>query len=431
MDRLRAILRRALPLCAAALAVLGAGSVGSRRPDPPTAAIEDREILVMLRHTPDHLRPGTAYGGDYGDSLTSMAQRRVAQRIAHRNRLDLVQDGWPMPLIGIDCYVMRVAANTDVGTVIAQVSRDPQVVWSQPMQVYRTQGISRPKGGAAGRAPDPLFAAQPAATLWHLADLHRIATGRGVTVAVIDSRIDIHHPDLAGQFAANEDFVKDRHRDPERHGTGIAGVIAARADNGIGIAGIAPDAKLMALRACWQTGADAAAPTLCNTLSLAQALQFAILHDAGVINLSLSGPSDTLLEKLIIIAETRHIAIVAAFDPALPGGGFPASAPGVFAVANESVASTPPGVYRAPGQDIPTTQPGGKWFLASGSSFAAAHISGLIALVREKRASDIKTTLVATNATGGIVDACATLLRLAKPCGCACPSIGRAAPVGM
>jgi subtilisin family serine protease len=288
--------------------------------------------------------------------------------------------------------------------------------------VYHVRGTPRGIGAAEHRpgAPnDPLFRLEPAAGAWHLADLHRIATGRGITIAIVDSKIETTHPDLVGQFITDQDFVgtASMPRYPgigEYHGTGIAGVIAAREGNGMGIAGIAPAARLMALRACWQTGPG---QTLCNSLSLARALQFAIDHDAKIINLSLSGPPDTLLEKLVGIAITRHETVVAAFDPALPSGGFPASLPGVIAVTDESLPSWPIGVYGAPGRDVPTTQPGGKWYLVNGSSYAAAHVSGLVALVRQERKS-LPVTLN-RDASGGI-DACATLLRTTVACACAC-----------
>jgi len=377
------------------------------------SASANRQILVMLRLAPDHYRPNAGYGGNYGGGLTSRIRRRTAEQIARRNRLTLVGDGWPMPLLGLDCYVMRVPDGVSVETAVAAVSRDPAVSWSQPMQVYRAQG-----GRLA--ADDPLFGAQPAARLWHLANLQRVATGRGETVAVIDSKVDTAHPDLRGQVAAIEDFVTGHRSGPERHGTGVAGLIAARAGNGIGIAGVAPGARLMALRACWQTGTGAAAPTLCDTLSLARATLFAINHHADVINLSLAGPDDRLLRQLIGIALQRRIAVVAAFDPKLAGGGFPASMPGVVAVADEDMASLPVDVYGAPARDVPTTQPGGKWFLVNGSSYAAAQVSGLIALVRQDHGAEARATLVAARATGGVVDACATLLGLAAPCNCAC-----------
>jgi subtilisin family serine protease len=283
------------------------------------------------------------------------------------------------------------------------VSKDRRVAWSQPLQVFETQGPAGPN--------DPLFRAEPAATRWRLADLHRLATGRGARIAVVDSKIDVTHPDLSGQFAADRDFVGDRTRTAERHGTAVAGVIAAKANNGLGGVGIAPGARIMALRACWQT---AAGPTLCNSLSLARAVQFAIEHKAEVINLSLSGPPDPLLRKLLELAVSGSARVVAAFDPKLPRGGFPASQPGVIAVADESLRPLPPRVYGAPGRNVPTTEPGGKWDLVSGNSYAAAHVSGLAALAFERSCSAPAPVVIARSASGA-VDACTTLLRT-PPC---------------
>ena len=373
------------------------------------APAADRQILVMLKLGPPHYRPGTSYGGSYGDSSAMAARRRIAMGIARRNGFTLV-DGWPMPLLGVDCYVMRIPEGVAIDAAIAQVSKDPKVAWSQPLQVYQARGSPKPAS-----VNDPLFRAEPAATAWRLADLHRIATGRGVSIAIIDSKIDVVHPDLAGQFSANLDFVDKPAASSEAHGTGVAGIVGAKGGNGIGIVGIAPDARMMALRACWQT---AAGPTLCNSLSLARALQFAIERNAAVINLSLAGPADPLLARLISIATGRGIAVVAAFDPSLPQGGFPASLPGVIAVADESLQSLPGRVYGAPGRDVPTTQPGGKWYLVNGSSYAVAHVSGLIALLRQADGRSSRVALV--RGAGGTVDACATLVGASPGCDCSC-----------
>jgi len=403
-------LRFCLALCG--VAALGAMTPGHTQERPTADA--DRQILVMLKMAPPHYRPGAAYGGSYGDSAAMAARRRLAARIARRNGLTLV-DGWPMPLIGVDCYVMRVPDGMALDAAIAEVSKDSAVAWSQPLQLYQA------RGSPAGAAPnDPLFRAQPAATAWRLADLHRIATGRNVSVAIIDSKIDVAHPDLAGQFSANLDFVANpdssrRTVAGEAHGTGVAGIVGAKAGNGIGIAGIAPNARMMALRACWQTEAG---PTLCNSLSLARALQFAIEHNAEVINLSLAGPADPLLARLIAIAVARNLAVVAAFDPSLPQGGFPASLPGVIAVADESLRSLPARVYIAPGRDVPTTQPGGKWYLVNGNSYAVAHVTGLIALMRQ--AGGRATRVALDRLTGGAVDACASLAGTSPGCDCSC-----------
>lgn len=395
-----------------AFAALGATALVAVRPAftqelPAKAA--DRQILVMLKMGPPHFRPNSSYGGSYGDVTAMAARRRVAMGIAKRNGLTLV-DGWPMPILGVDCYVMQVPAGISLDAAIAQVSKDPKVAWSQPLQVYEA------RGSPVSSVPlnDPLFRVEPAATAWRLADLHRISTGRGVNVAIIDSKVDVAHPDLSGQFIANLDFVSSGTVPSEAHGTGVAGIVGAKAGNGIGIAGIAPDARMMALRACWQTSAG---PTLCNSLSLARALQYAIEHGAGVVNLSLAGPSDPLLGKLISIALSRDIAVVAAFDPALPQGGFPASLSGVIAVSDESLQSRPARVYGAPGRDVPTTQPGGRWYLVNGSSYAVAHVSGLVALVRGERA---RGKLALARSPNGAIDACATLVGTSPDCDCTC-----------
>ena len=367
----------------------------------PAAAAPKEQVLILLRMAAAHFQPNASYGGGYGDGASQAARRRVAARLARTYGLTLAT-GWPMPVLGVDCYVLDVPANRSPDEMVALLSRDPDVAWSQPMHTFRAQGAPN----------DPLFRLQPAAKAWRLADLRQMATGRNVRVAVVDSRVDLAHPDLAGQVQVARDFLPGHPGPAERHGTGVAGVIAARADNREGIAGVAPGARLMALRACWQ---EAASDTLCDTLSLAMAISFAIDHGAQVINLSLAGPPDLLLGKLIDAAIVHGAVVVGAADPKLAQGGFPASHPGVVAVADNGPA--PPGGFIAPGRDVPTTQPGGQWSLVNGSSYAAAHVSGLFALVRER--SPRPARLVTFG--GGVIDACATLLKVSAPCaGCGC-----------
>ena len=367
----------------------------------------ERQVLMLLRLAPEHSRADSTYAGSYGSGATRKARQRIAIRIAREHGLALAAS-WPMPLVGLDCFVVNVPADRSPAEAAAQLSADPAVAWSEPMHVYRAQG-------EAPVPNDPLFRVQPAARSWRLAELHELATGRNVRVAVVDSAIDARQPDLAGQFQTRQNFVADRTDVAESHGTGVAGVIAALADNHVGIAGVAPAARLMALRACWQ---QEASETICNTLSLAEALHFAIEHNAQVINLSLSGPSDLLLGKLIDVALARGIVVVGAVDSSLMGGGFPASHPGVVAVSTNA----------APGRDVPTTQPGARWALVSGSSYSAAHVSGLAALLRERYPRGGPMTLVTAQA-GGAIDACATLLRGTAACGeCACAPMKSAIP---
>ncbi|MFL6736661.1 MAG: S8 family peptidase, partial [Sphingomonas sp.] len=312
------------------------------------------------------------------------------------------------PMIGVDCFIMAVPDGRSTSAAAQELSHDSKVAWAEPVAMYRAQA-------APASHNDPLYAAQPAARDWDLADLHRVATGRGIKVAVIDSGIEANHPDLAGQLIVNRNFVSGQSEVAEDHGTGVAGVIAAKTDNRLGIAGVAPGARLLGLRACWQKDAT----TLCDGLSLAKAIYFAAEEKADIINLSLSGPDGRLLRTLLEAAIERGSVVVTAYDASRPGGGFPASVPGVIAVSDRSLAPTSMHVYTAPGHDVPTTQPGGRWFLVNGSSFSAAHVSGLAALVRQRQRS-AGLSLVSDRAIGGTIDACATLARVAKSCDCSC-----------
>ncbi|NUR11230.1 MAG: S8 family serine peptidase [Bradyrhizobium sp.] len=401
---------RGAALAIALSMALALAPIASLRAGAPAPISPDREILVMVRQGPDHFRPTGEYGGTYGDQIGQSARKRIASQIAKRYGLTLA-DNWPMPMIGVDCFVMVVPDGRSTGAAADQVSHDAAVVWAQPVELYGVKA-------AAATHKDPLYPAEPAAKLWHLADLHRIATGRGVKVAIIDSGIEGTHPDLSGQLLVNRNFVAGQPLAVEEHGTGVAGIIAAKADNGIGIAGVAPGARLLGLRACWQKG-SAGRATACDSLSVAKAIYFAIENRADVINLSLAGSDDRLVGELLKVALGKGSTVVAAFDQSRADGGFPASLPGVIAVSDSGLAPSQRLPYTAPGRDIPTTEPGGRWFIVNGSSYAAAHVSGLIALVRERRRS-APPSLVSARPGGGTIDACATLIRAAGGCDCNC-----------
>jgi hypothetical protein len=121
---------------------MGRAQAQMTRPDDTS-----REILVMLTMSPAHYRPGQGYGGAYGDTTSVATRRRVALGIARRHRLELV-DGWPMPLLGVDCYAMRVPVDIDLAVAIEQVSREPMVAWSQALRTYHARGSTAPPGGS-------------------------------------------------------------------------------------------------------------------------------------------------------------------------------------------------------------------------------------------------------------------------------------------
>jgi hypothetical protein len=396
-------------------------------PQRISAAFDDeassRQLLVMLHLAAPHFRPDVLYNGNYEMRVGGDARRRVAEALAGKYGLQVI-DGWPMPALGLDCFVMQAPRDAALARLEEALARDPRVESVESMQIFRVLAHN-----------DPLYRVQPAGREWHLAELHRLATGKHVRVAEIDSGVELDHPDLAGRVTTQQNFVDDRSEVAEAHGTAVAGIIAARADDGLGIAGVAPEVDLFALRACWERSERE--PAVCSSFTLAKALQFALERKAQVINLSLGGPRDRLLERLIDTALARGIVVVAAIDPRSSEGGFPASHAGVLAVAGDDVHDAPARAMLAPGRDIPTTTIAHKWVFVTGSSYAAAHVTGLVALLHEidpgLQPAELRDRLAASatrvrSGAGTVVDACAAVERTAGACACSCAVARDAGP---
>ncbi len=389
-----------------------------RRPTDATPYFSSAEhqIMVMLRQPPLHFRPDASYGSSYDAHVGREARQRTAATIAAEHHLKVVAD-WPMSALGVDCFVMETATDAPLVHLAEQLSQDPRVESAQPVNLFHALGHN-----------DPLFSLQPDAKPWHLDELHQVATGKNVVIAVIDTGVDSTHPDLRDQVDAYLNFVDGNPYAAENHGTAVAGIIAASADNGIGIVGVAPQARVLALRACWQENTGNAT-ALCNSFTLAKALQAALDHNAQVINLSLGGPRDHLLERLLDAALARNVTVVSAIDARLTGGGFPASHPGVIAVASDDQSGIDSNMIVAPGRDIPSTLPGGRWDFVTGSSFATAEVSGIVALLYQLSPgiapSQVRTALLPA-ATQNAVDrppllnACAAIARTTGTCACGC-----------
>lgn len=384
----------------------------------------DTSILVMVRMAPLHARPDIDYGDGYSARSGQAARRRVANAIARTHQLQVLSH-WPMPAIGVECFVMQVQPGAPVAAAVEAVSRDPRAVWAQPLQIFAGQSYN-----------DPLYDQQPTAKSWQLHTLHATTTGRDVLIAQIDSGVEVDHPDLLGQFRITHNTVAHSGYRAEEHGTAIAGILVAGANNRIGTVGVAPGARLIAVRACWERVPGAA---LCDSLSLATALQFALDRGARIINLSVSGPPDRLLRELLDAAVARGTIVVVPVDVKAADGGFPASSRGVIAVVElegpAPAAAAPRAPLAAPGRDVPTTKPGARWGVVSGASFATAEVSGMVALLLEllpkARADRVDSLLrgqVESKVDGSFpapatIDACRSVSIAAGRCLCDCQGL--------
>ncbi len=294
----------------------------------------------------------------------------AAQAVASAYKLKEVTS-WPIGILGVHCLVFELPPGADRSAVLEQLRRDARVESAQPMNSFQTLST----GG------DPYSSLQANLDPMNVRRAHRWSLGEGVRIAIVDTRVDRSHPDLEGRIVSYRDFVGTRTQviENERHGTAIAGVIAANANNALGIVGIAPAARVYAFRACWRSvshGTD-----VCNTLTLAKALVAAIDAEADIVNLSLGGPSDALLVRLVRSGMQRGIHFVGATPPKNQAASFPTSIPGVISVGVMGQEQGADAMLFAPGEDILTLTPNGSYDFLSGSSLAAANITGGLALL--------------------------------------------------
>jgi hypothetical protein len=335
-------------------------------------------------------------------------------------------DAWPIKPLHLHCAVLQVPEGIDRAILLATLARDPRIALVQPMQTFETRTTTY---------NDPYVGLQQGLQTMNVVDAHSWSVGEGIKVTIIDTGADTHHPDLAASIAAAANFVDDDDDQfrRDRHGTEVAGVIAAVANNREGIVGVAPKARLTIYKACWQVRPDADAAR-CNSLTLAQALAAAFEAHAQVINMSLAGPKDPLLSDLIDEGLRRGVVIVGAAAVDRVGGhDHFLNQPGVIEVASSTSLPTNPLALRAPGLEILTSLPGGRYDFASGDSLAAAEVSGVVALLLAQKSGlsgasidEIlrKTTFrSATDTLDEHVDACAAVTYLVGHGNCGTPGV--------
>jgi subtilisin family serine protease len=292
------------------------------------------------------------------------------------------------------------------------MSADSRVKLAQPLQTFSTRSGYN----------DPYLELQRGFRQMDVMEAHSWSSGEGVRVAVIDTGADTQHEDLRGRIAAADNFVDSDagqfRRD--RHGTEMAGVIAAVANNHEGIVGVAPDARLLLFKACWQLREDADAAN-CNSFTLARALVAALDAHVQVVNLSLVGPDDPLLAGLIQEGIRRGILFVGAASDRADGQRGLSQLPGIIEVASTERRTPSDAAVYAPGNDILTLMPGGHYDFASGDSIATAEVTGVVALLLSQNhrltaaatSKLLRDTSVRANAPAdrtGRVDACAAVV---------------------
>ncbi len=305
-----------------------------------------------------------------GAQADELARRHGLARLGSQN----------FPLVGATIGLFRVTDRRPVATVSRELAADASVRSVQPNFRYVLQDQK-----AALTEGDP---AQYALAKLRLPEAHTLAHGANVTIAVIDSGIDGRHPELANSIADSFDALGSK-EGPHLHGTAVAGAIVAHAR----LMGAAPAARIVAIRAFGtaQNGQNGGEST---SFVVLKALDYAVAHGAQIVNMSFAGPKDALIERAIAAAFARGVVMVAA------SGNAGAKSPPLYPAANANVmavsatdaqdkllAASNRGGYiavAAPGADIFLPAPDDKYQMTSGTSFSAAYISGLAALVLER-----------------------------------------------
>ncbi|HET7656436.1 MAG TPA: S8 family serine peptidase, partial [Luteimonas sp.] len=356
------------------------GCAHAPRMAQPLAGMDVSRDLVLAVENPI-AAPAPHAGSNllgYGSADQYRNGQRASATLAALKREYALRElaGWPIKPLGLYCAVLRPAPGADREALLQALGRDARVRLVEPLHEYSL--YSQPAAGE--RYNDPYVGLQRGFADIHAAQAQRVSRGNGVEVALVDTGVDRSHPDLAGRIRAVHDLVQAPDGGTaDRHGTEVAGVIAAVGNNHLGIVGVAPEATLSVYRACW--GSADGKGARCNTFTLAKALAALADSPARIVNMSLGGPEDPLLSMLLGTLLREGRVVVAALPPTGMVEGFPAAVPGVIVVGPAAPARSAAGVVNAPGVDILTTQPRGGYDFASGSSLAAAHVSGVAALL--------------------------------------------------
>lgn len=326
--------------------------------------------------------------------VPSTTSPQAITALERRHRLARLESQ-TLQLSGTTLFRWRIPDRRSVASVVRALEADGAVRSAQPNYVFALQQDAK-----AATLPDGVVsvaASQPAQESLgdklqyligklHLTEAHSIAKGDNVTVAVIDSGIDGEHPELTGTIVDRFDAL-DKPFTPHAHGTSIAALIAGHAK----LMGAAPDAHILAVRAFDPAGDSAQA----TTFNILKGLDWAAAKGARVINMSFAGPADPAIHRSLEAARKKGIVLIAAAGNEGPKSPplYPAADPNVIAVtATDAQDNLYAGANRgrhvavaAPGVDIVVATPDGGYQVSTGTSYSAAEVSGIVALMLEHK----------------------------------------------
>lgn len=299
--------------------------------------------------------------------------------------------------------VLDLSPQANLSHALAEYRSNPEVEMAEPVRVLQIQGVPN----------DPSFP-----SLWGMAKIQAttawdLAQGNGVVVAVVDTGVDHTHPDLAANIWSNMDeisgngidddgngyvddvrgwnFVSNTNTplDGHSHGTHVSGTIAAVGNNNVGVIGVAPLAKIMAVKGLGDDGSG-------YDSDLAQGIVYAADNGADIINMSWGGTGDSpVIEEAIQYAHSVGVILVAAAgNSAIDASQFlPAKYASVITVSAFNSADVMASFSNfgtkidvaAPGVSILSTVPGGYYSSFNGTSMASPHVAGLAALLLSQR----------------------------------------------
>lgn len=338
---------------------------------------------------------------------------------------------------GLRVDTVRARGNDEAEQAIAAAQAEPGAV---------AVGVDH-RVHADGDAADPMRGKQWSLDVLRAETAWNAERGSGAVVAVIDSGVDGTHPELAAAMVEGKNTRGSRGdysspaADQNGHGTHVAGIIAAAAGNGVGIAGVAPNASIMPVKVLDKDGSGWMADVI-------DGIVWAADNGADVINMSLGGPDADFSAPAVAYAQSKGVVVVAAAGNEGSGeASYPAALPGVLSVAAVEESGSVANYSNwgstidiaAPGSHIVSTVPGG-YESMSGTSMAAPHVAAVAALVRARApGADVAAVLTSTAVDAGpsgwdarygagIVDAAAAVSAACPTCRVTAPGSSEPEP---